>query len=240
MLSYRFTNALSYSLSELCEMHNESFSGYLVPATMTPEQIANFWRIYQIDASRCVVMHDQNGAFVGLARMGTRGRRGWCGGFGIAPQFRGKGTSQQLASQMIEVARESGLATLQLEVLAQNIRALKVYEKAGFVTRRRLIGIEIALQSLPEGTPIAVERVEAMALLSRSDSDPCWQREASTVLSVHTEAFAASDSAGQVNGLIVERAGEKLRILAAVVQSELTDAELAILLRSAAADATSI
>ncbi|MBO0783289.1 MAG: hypothetical protein J2P37_31125, partial [Ktedonobacteraceae bacterium] len=58
--------------------------------------------------------------------------------------------------------------------------------------------------------------------------------------SVHTEAFAASDSAGQVNGLIVERAGEKLRILAAVVQSELTNAELAILLRAAAADATSI
>ena len=54
-------------------MHNMSFSGYFMPVSMTPEQTADFWRTNQIDANRCAVMHDANDAFVGMARMGTRG-----------------------------------------------------------------------------------------------------------------------------------------------------------------------
>src|SRR5579859_1164896 len=121
---YRFSDATGYSFTQLCEMHNASFSGYFFPATMTPNATADFWRMYQIDATRCVVMHDQQGTFVGMARMGTRGKRGWCGGFGIVPEFRGCGVSKILAQQMVQVAHNSGLMSLQLEVLSQNVRAI--------------------------------------------------------------------------------------------------------------------
>src|SRR5579871_258051 len=110
---YRFSDATGYTLAQMTEMHNESFSGYFMPATMTPEMTAHFWRVYQIDASRSVVMHDQTGTFVGMARVGVRGNRGWCGGFGIAPAFRGSGASKLLAAEMVRVARDSGLTTLQ-------------------------------------------------------------------------------------------------------------------------------
>ncbi|HEY7413790.1 MAG TPA: hypothetical protein VH593_01245, partial [Ktedonobacteraceae bacterium] len=73
MHTYHFSNALVYTLEKLSEMHNASFDGYFVPITMTPEMAADFWRMNQIDAQRSVVMHDEAGAFVGMARMGTRG-----------------------------------------------------------------------------------------------------------------------------------------------------------------------
>jgi len=115
--NYRFTNALGYTFEQMSEMHNASFSGYFVPIEMTPEMTADFWRLNGIDALRSVVMHDEDGAFVGMARMGTRGKRGWCGGFGIVPEFRGRGASTLLAEQMVKVAREGGLRHYKRECL---------------------------------------------------------------------------------------------------------------------------
>ena len=65
MTSYRFSNALAYTHAQLAEMHNISFTGYFFPMTMSAETSAWFWRVYQIDAASCVVMHDEHGAFVG-------------------------------------------------------------------------------------------------------------------------------------------------------------------------------
>jgi ribosomal protein S18 acetylase RimI-like enzyme len=120
-----FSNALNYTHIQLSQMHNASFQGYFAPMEITAEMSADFWRINQIDATRCVIMHDAHGAFVGMARIGSRDKRGWCGGFGIMPQFRGTGASVLLADQMLRVARESGLKTRQLEVLRQNTPAVE-------------------------------------------------------------------------------------------------------------------
>src|SRR2546421_10128622 len=119
---YHFTNALHCSMAQLSEMHTKSFEGYFMPAAMTPEETADFWRAFQIDATRCVITREKR-EFVGMARMGTRDNRGWCGGFGIAPEYRGRGAANLLAAEMVRVGRASGLELIQLEVLTQNERA---------------------------------------------------------------------------------------------------------------------
>ncbi|HEU5200699.1 MAG TPA: GNAT family N-acetyltransferase [Ktedonobacterales bacterium] len=242
MNQYRFSDATGYTLAQMTEMHNQSFSGYFMPATMTPEMTAHFWRVYQIDANRSVVMYDQAGAFVGMARMGTRGTRGWCGGFGITPAFRGSGASKLLAAEMVRVARDSGLATLQLEVLTQNVRAFKLYQGVGFVTTRKLIGLQVATASLPAGVELQTEAapIEKLLPFLSSDQQPDWERELASILTLQTESVLASGVAGRVNGLIARRAGERLQVLAAILQPDCTNAELAALLRSAAGDATTI
>src|SRR5258708_2094982 len=168
MSEYHFSNASGYTHAQLSEMHNLSFSGYFFPMTLTTEMNADFWRIYQIDANRSFAMHDQNETFVGMVRLATRGKRGWCGGFGIAPQFRGTGASTILAKRMVQVARESGLATLQLEALTQNIRAIKLYKKVGFISQRRLFGLTIVTDALPDAshrTFLQTESVSPVMLL---------------------------------------------------------------------------
>lgn len=246
MSEYHFSNAVDYTHVQLSEMHNKSFKGYFFPMDLTPEASAYFWRVYQVDANRCVVMHDHAGAFVGMARMATRGKRGWCGGFGIAPEFRGSGASKILAKQMVQFARDSGLATLQLEALTQNSRAIKLYEKVGFTTRRRLFGLTLTTDALPGATSdnvslhTTITTPEALLPWLSYIDKQYWGRELPTLLTLPTEAIIAYGPDGQANGLLIQRFDEKIRILATVLQSRLTNTELAALLRQAAANATEI
>ena len=239
MNTYRFSHALGYTLEQMSEMHNASFRDYFMPVEMPPEMTADFWRTNNIDALRSVIMHDEAGTFVGMARMGTRGKRGWCGGFGIVPEFRGSGASRLLAEQMVRVARDSGLSTLQLEVLTQNERARKLYERVGFTTTRRLFGLEIASTALSAGAPVHTERVAVESLLPRQTGSvrPCWGCEPATILADTAEAVVLPGPGGQLNGVIVHRGQQRVSILASFFDSGLSDAELAALLRQAAGDA---
>jgi ribosomal protein S18 acetylase RimI-like enzyme len=243
MSTYRFSNALGYSLEQLCEMHNQSFEGYFFPMKMTPEGTADFWRDNQIDARRCVVMHDEAGTFVGMARMGTRGRRGWCGGFGIVPAFRGTGAGKLLAEEMVRVARETGLAELQLEALTQNERAIRLYQRVGFVITRRLYGLEIAPDALPAGADnLRVERVgldKALTWMARAEK-PAWGMELPSILAAHTQALAAYAPDGSESGVVVERLGSRVRISIAALHSAFTDTQVAALFRAAAGNAGGI
>ena len=243
MNDFHFSHALGYTFEQLADMHNTSFTGYFVPISMTPEQVVDFWRMNQIDANRCVVMHDTHNTFVGMARMGTRGTRGWCGGFGIVPEFRGTGASKQLAGEMVRVARETGLRLLQLEVLTQNVRARKLYERVGFVVRRRLFGLEIAVEALPAGDSLTAERLPLDTLLSWPQENllsHCWSLEAASLLAMNAEMLAIPGPDGQQNMFVVQRANGNVRMLATLLQSQFTDAEFAALLRTVAANARAI
>lgn len=240
MHTYHFSPALEYTFEQISEMHNASFHGYAMPFEMTPEMTATFWRINNIDALRSVVMHDEDGTFVGMARLGIRGRRGWCGGFGIVPQFRGSGASRLLAEEMVRVARECELTTLQLEVLTQNERARRLYERAGFTITRRLFGLSIAPGALPVGAAVQIERMAVESVMARLTDvpRPCWGCEAATVLVAHCEALVISH-AGQLAGVIVQH-GQRIGILASFFSSELGEAELAALLLQAASESDDI
>lgn len=58
-----------------------------------------------------------------------------CGrlGMGIHKSFRRLGIGTRLIDQTISKAKEKGLERIELEVLASNIPAIKLYEKVGFV-----------------------------------------------------------------------------------------------------------
>lgn len=243
MTHYHFSNALDYTFAQLAEMHNSSFRGYFMPADMTPVQVAEFWRIYQIDAVRCVVMHNKHNSFVGMARMGARGTRGWCGGLGIVPAFRGTGAGKLLAAEMVRVAWESELTQLQLEVLTQNIPAIKVYESVGFVARRRLFGLQIATSALSTSATAPTENLPLETLLSwlqQSSHRPYWGLEAPSILSMHVETLAAPGPDGRLNGFVVQRFDNIVRLQVVRLQSQFTANEFATLLRSVAANATTI
>jgi len=124
MSTYRYTTGLDYTFAQMTEMFNLSFERYFVPMTMTPESIAAFYRVYQGAPEYCVVMHTEDGNFVGLARLALRGSRAWCGGFGIAPAFRGKGIGKLLVDQMIQAAQKAGATTLRDIAAALNARGV--------------------------------------------------------------------------------------------------------------------
>ena len=54
-------------------------------------------------------------------------------GMGILPAFRGEGLGQRLITATIDDARSKGLHRVELSVHADNARAMRLYERAGFV-----------------------------------------------------------------------------------------------------------
>ena len=62
-----------------------------------------------------------------------------CGsvGMGLLPAYRGHGIGQQLLSACLAKARSNGITRVELEVRADNVRAIRLYERMGF-TREAL------------------------------------------------------------------------------------------------------
>jgi ribosomal protein S18 acetylase RimI-like enzyme len=243
MEEYQFTRALSYDFGALANMFTEAFTGYFFPMNMTPEALANHWRLYHIDGARSLVMRDLDGTFAGMTLIGARGTRGWCGGFGIAPAFRGHGAGKRLAREMLETARASALRSLQLEVLSQNAAARAVYEAAGLTVRRHVRTVEIALSALPDVADTDARRVVTSAPLIAEDvlaAQPVWQQELASLLAMTTETTHVTDAASQRSSLVCARSGALTRILAASVTNSLADRKLIALLRQATGDSSVI
>ena len=54
-------------------------------------------------------------------------------GIGILPAYRGRGVGRQLLRTCIDRAKKSGLTRIELEVRADNVPAIRLYESMGFV-----------------------------------------------------------------------------------------------------------
>src|SRR5215469_4007997 len=239
MSMYRFTSALDYTLAQLTEMHNISFTGYFFPMGMTPESTASMYRIYQVAPQHCVAMYTEDGSFVGLAKLALRGSRAWCAGFGIAPAFRGKGMGKLLVASMIEEARKAGAVTLQLEVLEQNVAAFKLYSSTGFVVTRQLVGMQIATHDLPPTTlAISTTHITLDSLLPSiiKQCQPDWEHELPSILATNHQALLTIGLHGSAVGLVYHRTGASIRVLSATPSASTSPEEMAALLTAASTD----
>lgn len=117
----------------------------------TVESYAQYCRVNNIDLAHSVVARDEGGHVIGISMLGVRGDRGWCGDFGVIPQWRGRGVGHRLMAAFIAEARALGLRSLQLEVRQDNHPAIKVYERAGYLIRRSALELIAARQDLRFG-----------------------------------------------------------------------------------------
>ncbi len=203
------------NMIQLAEALNAGFEGYLVPVNFTAQSQATFCRQFSIDTAQSLLIHHPGGRLAGVTLLGVRDNRGWCGGFGITPEFRGQGANRVLLAALIERAQSLNLQSLQLEVLARNERAIKMYRRAGFqVTRDLVILSAEAAQVLPQLRPghsvqmeiSDVEPQEALRIANRLESNdgfgPCWQCEP-------TSLGATSGT----RGIVATRGGRPLAVL---------------------------
>jgi GNAT superfamily N-acetyltransferase len=202
------------SSAALADAINAVFAGYYIPPANTASSFASFCRWFNLDLATSVRMETKDGTLMGLAMLGIRGSRGWCGPFGIVPNFRGRGLAGTLASGLIARARSHGLRSLGLEVLVQNERAIKTYQNAGFVTLRSVC----VLDGSPEnsffksdgGESYDIQEItvaEAWLIaeqLRTGRPPPTWQREPVSLLSMEMKAAVALLN-GREQGVLVYR-----------------------------------
>jgi len=142
MTSIDIKNLNKISFEQLANCFNKAFSDYIVPVSVTSEYLKYRSKRQLIDFNLSY------GAFagddlVGLVLIGvsesSEGKRLYNGGTGVIPEYRGRGLTKQIFSEVLTKARiDNSISGLSLEVIKGNDRALKIYEEIGFNAIRTL------------------------------------------------------------------------------------------------------
>ncbi|HEY0955276.1 MAG TPA: GNAT family N-acetyltransferase, partial [Roseateles sp.] len=152
-----------------------AFADYLAgPLQLTPEQWPGFLARQGVELAlgRAALQADSGGvlAFALVAPRPALSR--WrLATMGAVPEARGSGAAVALLQDFIARGRAAGLDALELEVFAQNERALRLYRRHGFVEQHALQGWQRLARAGEPVAPAAVRVVTADAALA-------WLRDA--------------------------------------------------------------
>ena len=183
--------ASDYPLPDLAQLLNLSFENYLVPVTFNLFQFLTMIRKDSVDlaASRVLLVDEQP---TGIALIARRGWTSRLAAMGIVQNMRGKGTGSWFMENLIHEARERNDHDMVLEVIEQNEYAVKLYQKCGFHSVRRLIGLirkDAKEQTKNDITEIDLR--EAGSLISQHGlSDLPWQLAGETIAHLNPPARA--------------------------------------------------
>jgi RimJ/RimL family protein N-acetyltransferase len=215
---YVLSDTSQMSIEQLAKVTNATFQGYFIPVNHSTQSFAAACRAWSLDVARSVVLEKTDGRFVGLAMLGIRGERGWCGGFGILPRYRGRGLGKVLAQGMIDRARQIGLKSLQLECFVQNEVAVRVYLNAGLRIVRNVItltaDLELISRKLQLGSSAFLDVNEAtpaeglyiaLRLAAGPVVLPAWQREPATVYSMGDLGCLIAGARSNPRGVLIYR-----------------------------------
>ncbi|SCK13203.1 N-acetyltransferase [Vogesella sp. LIG4] len=153
-----------------------AFADYLIgpfsqPLALWPSFLAR--QAVSLSRSRVALRGSEIVAFALVAPRGPRWRLAT---MGALPQARGSGAAPALLDELIARASAHGLAELELEVFAQNERALRLYRSRGFAELMPLHGYSLAAgAALPAAgqPPQDVGREAALGWLDAAEAAGC-------------------------------------------------------------------
>jgi ribosomal protein S18 acetylase RimI-like enzyme len=179
------TAASELSLRELSTLFARSFEGYFVTVPDAPLLFDARVRSEHISLADSRVAR-VDGAPVGLVLIARRGRVSRVAGMGIVPAHRNRKLGGAMLRPLMEEARARGDARMVLEVIEQNVPALKLYERLGFQRVRRLVGFA----GTPTPEPASLEEVEPVDCARLLPEDVPWQLAPATVAGLALPAHA--------------------------------------------------
>lgn len=175
-----FLPASDFGLETLARLYTRTFEGYVYKAVITPEQLASFIEIEDLDLRLSPVLRAGDD-LMAFATVGLRGRHAYCRGFGVIPEYRGKGLANALCDEMTLQARKAGARDMTLGVLIDNVGAVKTYERGGFRPTRELHSLQWTANHPPPPRDVRVLETEPRRVLQHFDSlhavPAVWNRD---------------------------------------------------------------
>ena len=183
--------ASDYPLPDLTQLLNLSFENYLVPVAFNLSQFLTMIRKDSLDlaASRVLLVDEQPAGIALIARRGWTSR---LAAMGIVQGQRSKGAGSRFMHKLIDEARERNDHAMVLEVIEQNENAVKLYQKCGFQSVRRLIGL-IRKDAIEKNKTslTAIDLREAGSLTAQHGlADLPWQLAGETIAHMNPPACA--------------------------------------------------
>lgn len=120
---------------DITNCFNLAFSDYLVTFEVTEEELKERWHAARIDYDLSFVAME-NKQPVGFIIIGidqsNQLKTAFNGGTGVVPNFRGTKIVDQLYQHAIPFFLKNGVEQCSLEVISNNFKAIRVYERIGF------------------------------------------------------------------------------------------------------------
>ena len=183
--------ASDYPLPDLLHLLNLSFEDYLVAINFNLIQFLTMLRKDSIDlfTSRVLLVE---GEAAGIALIARRGWTSRLAAMGIVKYMRGAGAGSWFMQKLIQEARDRKEREMVLEVIEQNHSAVKLYQKCGFSSVRRLVGLlRKQASENKDGALTEIDLREAGKLISQFGiSDLPWQLSGETIALLNPPARA--------------------------------------------------
>lgn len=193
------------SIPELSLLFNQAFADYFVKIEITPEILAEKIKAEDIqpEMSVGVFTDDKVQGFILHAVREINGEKvAYNAGTGVVPKFRGNKSAVKMYDFILPKLKEVGVQKVVLEVMEQNVAAIKSYLNCGF---KKVVNLECFNGKVEvEGYNQAVEfkKTENKIILELSDFknwQPSWQHDnLSLVQSSVYETFC-----GYINNTLV-------------------------------------
>ena len=206
-------------LPDLVKLLNLGFENYLVNIQFSLSQFLTMVRKDSIDlsSSRVLLADDEPSGIALIARRGWTSR---LAAMGISQQVRGKGAGSWFMEKLIDEARERSDRAMVLEVIEQNEAAVRLYQKYGFQTLRRLVGFTRAnAMQASTGDLQEIDLRAAGSLISMHGlPDLPWQLSAETI--AHLNPPARAYRKGQAYTVISNPDAEQIVIWSLLVEQD--------------------
>ncbi len=186
--------ANNFSFEQLTEAYNQTRIDYIVPMPMNASRLREYIELYDVDlsASWVAVRHQ---AIFGLGMLGIRRDRTWITRVGVLPKGRRQGIGRAIINRLLWSAREKGINTVWLEIIAGNYPASQLFITSGFTRTRDLVVARrppAHIDSAPSSesawlTPIQVSKLnkqEVLTLAQQRSSRPNWLNETESLVNV--------------------------------------------------------
>ena len=140
-MNFATVPASDYPVPELAVLLNRGFENYFVPIQFNTNMLLTMLHKDGIDLADSRIL-TSDGQPCGIALIARRGafRLSRLAAMGIEKTTRGRGAGSWFMDKLTGEARQRGDREMVLEVIEQNEPAVRLYQRSGFESIRRLVG----------------------------------------------------------------------------------------------------
>lgn len=185
------------TIEEFMEVFNLSFSDYFIPFKLSKEQLQTKIVSENINLNYSVGAFIENrlvGFILHAYKIDGTIKKAYNAGTGVIPQYRRNALTKKMYQFILPYLSDEHIDYITLEVLMQNIQAIKSYESIGFKRTRQLECFTgEVIGAIPYNNNIVIKELQTLdwsTLCTFWDIEPTWQNSSDTVGRLYKETLS--------------------------------------------------
>ncbi|MBX7174509.1 MAG: GNAT family N-acetyltransferase [Pyrinomonadaceae bacterium] len=182
-MQFQISTLKKVKTAEIVEVFNSAFADYFVKIELNEKSLADKITTENIILEKSVGVFFEN-KLVGFILIGIENKVAYNGGTGVLLDFRGQSLSKRMYDFILPKLKAENTYSHQLEVITENLPAIKTYEKIGFQKMRTLACFKgkINVSKLNDNVVIKnLNEIDETLFPQFWNSQPSWQNSLSAI-----------------------------------------------------------